>query len=109
MFAYLMFIAGAIFFIGGILETLSTTASPEWFLLFPYQTSAEPYTILGLALTIGGIALIALGIGMGLFYAHDRSWYMQELYKAHSVEMSSVRPKRQRKRNGTKATKAITA
>jgi len=29
--AYLMFLAGAIFFVGGILETLSLTGNPEWF------------------------------------------------------------------------------
>lgn len=99
IFAYLMFVAGAIFFIGGILETLATTTSPEWFLFFPYQTTAQPYSILGLALTWGGIALISLGIGMGIFYAHDRAWYLKELYKAHSAQLSTMDEKKQRKRN----------
>jgi len=99
MFAYLMFIAGAVFFIGGILETLATSNAPDWFLFFPYHFTPEPSGVLGLALTLCGITLLIYGIGMGLFYAHDRTWYMQELYKAHSAEMSTTGTKRQRKRN----------
>lgn len=103
MFAHLMFIAGAIFLIGGILETVTTTSSPEWFLFFPYSVSSAPYSILGLALTMSGIALLVYGVGMGIYHAHDRAWYMQELYKAHSVEASSIGGKKRRKRNGITA------
>ena len=99
MFAYLMFIAGAVFFVGGILETLATSNVPDWFLFFPYHFTPEPSGILGLALTLCGITLLIYGVGMGLFYAHDRGWYMQELFKAHSAEMSATGTKRQRKRN----------
>jgi hypothetical protein len=108
MFAYLMFIAGAVFFVGGVLETLATPPSAgatSWFLFFPYNLTPEPSGILGLALTLSGITLLVYGVGMGLFYAHDRAWYIQELYKAHSVEMSTMGSKRQRKRNA-KALKA---
>lgn len=105
MFSYLMFIAGAIFFIGGVLETLFTAASsvppvaPQWFVFFPYNLAPESSSILGLALTLCGITLLVYGVAAGLFYAHDRGWYMQELRKAHSAEMSTPGAKRQRKRN----------
>lgn len=99
MLAYLMFIAGAVFLIGGILETLATSSAPDWFLFFPYHFAPEPSGVLGLALTLCGITLLVYGVGMGLYYAHDRAWYMQELYKAHSVEMSTFGTKKQRKRN----------
>jgi hypothetical protein len=102
MFAYLMFIAGAIFFIGGVLETVTTTSNPDWFLFFPYHVTSQPYSILGLALTLSGIALLVYGVGMGIYHAHDRAWYMQELYKAHSIEASSMGGKKRRKRNGIK-------
>jgi hypothetical protein len=103
MFAHLMFIAGAIFFVGGVLETVTTSSNPEWFLFFPYHLTSSPNSILGLALTLCGIALIVYGVGMGIFYAHDRAWYMQELYRAHSVEVSTMGVKKRRKRNNTKA------
>lgn len=105
MFAYLMFIAGAIFFVGGVLETLATSSTPDWFLFFPYHFAPEPSGVLGLTLTLSGITLVIYGVGLGLYYAHDRAWYMQELYKAHSVEMSTMGTKKQRKRN----TKVLTA
>jgi hypothetical protein len=103
MFAYLMFIAGAVFFIGGVLETIITSYGdgydPNWFLFFPYYVTSQPYGILGLALTLSGISLLVYGFGMGIFYAHDRTWYMQQLYKAHSVEATSMGGKKRRKRD----------
>ena len=88
--AYLMFLAGATFFVGGILETLSLTLSlnrlPEWFLFIPYYPELVAGTILGLSLIISGLALMILGIAAGLNYSRDRSWYMKELQKACSLE-----------------------
>jgi hypothetical protein len=102
MLAYLMFIAGAVFFVGGILITITTTASPDWFLFFPYYISSEPYSIMGLSLTLSGIVLLVYGVGMGLYYAHDRSWYMQELYKAHSLESNSIGGTKRKRRPNIK-------
>jgi len=99
MFAYLMFIAGAVFFVGGILETLTTSSAPDWFLFFPYHFTPEPSGILGLALTLCGLTLIGFGVGMGLYYAHDRSWYMKELYNSHSAEATSMSGKKRKRRN----------
>jgi len=84
--AYLMFLAGTIFFVGGILETLSLTENPKWFLFIPYYT--EPYAgaVLGLALIISGISLMVFGIAAGINCSRDRTWYMQELRKANSIE-----------------------
>jgi hypothetical protein len=84
--AYLMFLAGAMFLVGGILETLSLTKTPSWFLLIPYSTDTSAGAVLGLALMISGFSLIVFGIAAGIDYSRDRSWYMQELAKANSVE-----------------------
>jgi len=84
--AYLMFLAGAIFFVGGIVETLSLAEEPKWLLFIPYHTEPLPGAVLGLTLIISGISLIVLGIAVGLICYRDRSWYMQELSKANSVQ-----------------------
>jgi len=104
MSAYLMFIAGAIFYIGGILETITTTQTPNWFLFFPYDFTATPACILGMALTICGIALLVLGLGAGVFYSRDRAWYMQELYKTHSLEAESMGTKKRKRKNNINKT-----
>jgi len=84
--AYLMFLAGAIFFVGGILETLSLAKEPNWFIFIPYHT--EPYAgaVLGLTLIISGMSLTFFGVAVGVSYSRDRGWYMQELRKANSIE-----------------------
>jgi hypothetical protein len=88
--AYLMFLAGTTFFVGGILENLLIgniiNASPEWFLFIPYYAVFHSGTILGLALIICGLTLIVYGITAGISYSRDRSWYMNELRKANSIE-----------------------
>jgi hypothetical protein len=102
MSAYLVFIAGAIFFVGEVLEIVTITRSPDRLVFFPYQTASEPLGIPGLALTISGILLLAYGFEIGFHYTHDRVWYMKELYKAHSLEASSIGGKKGRRRNNVK-------
>ncbi|GAI03050.1 unnamed protein product, partial [marine sediment metagenome] len=77
--AYLMFLAGAIFFVGGILETLSLAGNPEWFLFIPYHTEPIAGAVLGLTLIISGSALLVFGVAAGLSRSRARGWYMQEL------------------------------
>lgn len=84
--AYLMFVAGVIFFVGGLLATLSLSNEPQWFLIFPYLAESNAGAYLGSALLISGILLTVFGIAAGMHYSMDRSWYMQELHKAHCVE-----------------------
>jgi len=104
MSAYLMFIAGAVFFIGGVLETIAAAQVPDWFLFFPYKLASDPRCILGLALTIGGIILVIYGLAAGTFYARDRAWYMEELYKANSLEAGTVNQKKRKRRNSATKT-----
>ncbi|MEM3565671.1 MAG: hypothetical protein QXK47_03885 [Candidatus Bathyarchaeia archaeon] len=88
--AYLMFLAGTIFFVGGILENLLIKSvvgkDPEWFLFIPYYAVFHSGTVLGLALIICGLTLIVYGITAGISYSRDRGWYMNELRKANSIE-----------------------
>lgn len=91
--AYLMFLAGAIFFVGGTLTTISLGEHTQWFLLFPYYPEPNVGAALGLTLIISGVSLIVFGIAAGLNYSRDRGWYMQELQKANSIEESMLKEK----------------
>jgi len=51
-------------------------------------------TVLGLALIICGLTLIVYGITAGISYSRDRSWYMNELRKANSMEEVLMSKKR---------------
>jgi hypothetical protein len=84
--SYLMFVAGAILFIGGILTTLNITTQPDWFIIIPYYTKPDPGTFLALSLVFSGIALTIFGIATGLLCSHERGWYMKELQKASSMD-----------------------
>jgi hypothetical protein len=64
--AYLMFLAGTMFFVGGIIETLSLAENPEWFLFIPYHTEPHAGAVLGLALIVSGLSLIIFGIVAGI-------------------------------------------
>ncbi len=96
---YLIMITGSVFFVGGLLETIITTlivgSNLEWFLIFPYHFTPQPDSLLGTSLTSVGIVLIILGIVLAFHYARERSWYMKELQRAHSVEEQKLEQKRQ--------------
>jgi cytochrome b subunit of formate dehydrogenase len=86
--AYLMFMAGAIFFVGGLLETVITTENPDWFLFFPYKITPHAYSLLGLSMVLSGFTLLVLGIILGIHYALDRSLYMNQLKGAYADKVS---------------------
>ncbi|NWG10238.1 hypothetical protein HXY33_00560 [Candidatus Bathyarchaeota archaeon] len=88
---YLIVIIGAIFFVGGLLETVIKVESPEWFLIIPYHLTSHPYSLLGLTLTSIGMVLLSLGIVIAVHYARDRSWYMKEIQKAHLLEEQKLK------------------
>ena len=86
--AYLMFMAGAIFFVGGLLETVVTTENPDWFLFFPYKITPHAYSLLGLSMVLSGFVLLVLGIVLGIHYALDRSLYMNQLKETYADKVS---------------------
>jgi hypothetical protein len=98
--AYMMFLAGVIFFVGGILTTLDLRGDLKWFLILPYVAETSEGAFLGLALLISGIALAVFGILAGMSYSKDRNWYMQELRKANSMEASLMSTESPKKKNG---------
>jgi hypothetical protein len=91
--AYLIFLAGTVFFVGGVLETLSLGGTYSWFLFIPYSSAANAGTFLGLTLIFSGISLIIFGLAAGIHCSHDRTWYMQEVQKTSSSGENLLRKK----------------
>jgi len=92
--AYLMFLTGAIFFVGGVLIIVSRTDNPSWFIFFPYNPTPDATSLLSLTFTLSGIALLVYGVTVGIYYSRKRKWYMQGLSKAHSFVKNSVNRKK---------------
>ena len=84
--AYMIFLAGSVFFVGGILSSLGLGREPNWFLFIPYLAGSTEVLFLEIALLLTGFLLIFSGIGVGLHYYRDRGWYMRELCKANNAE-----------------------
>lgn len=82
--AYLMFMAGAIFFVGGLLETVVTIENPDWLLIFPYKLTPHAYSLLGLSLVLSGFTLLVLGIILGIHCTLKRVMYMDQLKEAYA-------------------------
>ena len=89
--SYLMIVIGAIFLVGGTLETVIKVEDPSWFLFIPFHLSTDLYSLLGLSFTLIGLAFLTLGMGLSIHYAMDRSWYMSELRKAQQIEERRVK------------------
>ena len=79
---YIIFLAGSVFFVGGILAALTMNSQPNWFLFIPYNSTSTQALTLELSFLVVGLSLIVAGITSGLHFYRDRSMYMQELFKA---------------------------
>ena len=84
--AYMMFLAGSVFFVGGILSSLGMGRTTNWFLFIPYLADFSQAMFLEIAFLVVGLFLIVAGIATGLHFYRDRSWYMRELGKANNAE-----------------------
>ena len=94
MSAYLMFIAGSVLYVGGVLETLLVAERVDWLLCVPFSLSDVPSCLLGLALTLSGLALMVFGLIAGTYFARDRGWYMSELKNTSVAEENVVTRKK---------------
>ena len=86
MVGYVMFLAGSVFFVGGILTALSMGGQLNWFLFIPYSAGSGQALGLEVSFLAVGLLLIVLGISCGLHFNHDRSMYMNELFEASNED-----------------------
>jgi hypothetical protein len=82
LIGYIMFLAGSVFFVGGILAALTMNSKPNWLLFIPYDLTSTQALTLELSFLVVGLSLIVVGIASGLHFYRDRSMYMHELFKA---------------------------
>lgn len=83
----LISVIGAVFMVGGILQTVVTVQRPEWFLIFPYQIgSTSPYEILGLSFTLVGVVVLLVGFALTIYFGAQRSWYNSALKETYRSE-----------------------
>ena len=86
MVGYVMFLAGSVFFVGGILSALSMSGQLNWFLFIPYSGGSGQALGLEVSFLATGLILTAVGIGCGLHFNHDRSLYMNKLFEASNED-----------------------
>ncbi len=86
----LILLSGAVFFVGGILESLSLTKNPEWFIFVPYHTEPIAGAMLGLTLIVSGLFQMAFGVITAIRWRLNRRWYLEKLRKASSKEWSEL-------------------
>lgn len=94
MNSYIMFLAGLMFFVGGVTESLKLAENPKWFVFVPYHMEPLGGAALDLVLTITGLTLIVYGVVAGLKCWNDRRWYMQEMRKATAFEEIALKVKK---------------
>jgi hypothetical protein len=90
--ACFMFVAGAIFLIGGLLTNLKIPGDVAWFLIIPYHTDFNAGVVLGLSLVISGLFLMIFSVTIGFHYYRERKWFMEELRKAYENEIIKTNP-----------------
>jgi hypothetical protein len=83
--AYVTFLAGSIFFVGGFLSALSGSKEPSWFLLFPVSAFVQGLFLEVIFLGVG-LFLIVAGLALGVHHNRDRSFYLEQLRAAHNQE-----------------------
>ena len=86
MVGYVMFLAGSVFFVGGILSALSLSERLNWFLFIPYSAGLGQALGLEVSFMVVGLVMIVVGISCGVHFYHDRSMYMTELFEASNED-----------------------
>jgi len=92
--AYLMFVTGVVFFVGGVLETVITTENPDWFLFFPYKITPPSPNFLGLFMVFSGFILLVLGMALSVHYVLEGAFFSGQFREIYVNEKGGESKKR---------------
>jgi hypothetical protein len=89
--AYLIFVAGVVLLVGGLLEIVIAIEDPDWFLFFPYKLTGDTYSQcayarLGLFMVLNGLFLLVLGILLGISYGFTGKKYLNRLSEVYGMK-----------------------
>lgn len=89
--AYLIFVAGVVLLVGGLLETVTAIEDPDWFLFFPYKWTVDTYgqgayARLGLFMVLNGFFLLGLGIVVGISFWFTGRKYLKQLDEVYVMK-----------------------
>ena len=89
--AYLIFVAGVVLLVGGLLETVIAIEDPDWFLFFPYKWTPDTYSQgayarLGLFMVLNGFFLLGLGIVLGISFWFTGKKYLNQLNEVYAMK-----------------------
>jgi hypothetical protein len=87
--AFLTVILGAVILMGGFLVTFIVAEQPKWFILFPYQLSSQPSSVLGLILALTGFLLISTGFIMIIYYDRRKEWCLSQIEETNPYKNSA--------------------
>jgi hypothetical protein len=92
--AFLTIVLGAVFLVGGLVETVVVAESPRWFLVVPYQNSSNPSMVLGFILMVLGFMLISAGFVLSIHYDRKKEWYLNQLEESSVPDIERERHRR---------------
>lgn len=77
--SFLIVITGAIFFILGFFETITSTGKPSWLLFIPYKLAPPAQNFVSLFMILCGSLFSFVGISFCIYYKFDREHYFELL------------------------------
>ncbi len=83
--AFLIMVMGMISLMGGLTITGILASQLSWFLIFPYEATSSPSSLLGMTLTLLGFGLTSAGFVLAVYYDREKMWFLEHLKESNPV------------------------